>query len=68
MSGRKLAHVLERRTRRERRPERVDVVEAFWIELSRNLRVREERFDFRRKQQPPAADRVEERTRADPIA
>jgi hypothetical protein len=68
VSRRKLAHVFERRARRQRRPERADVVEALRIELSRELRLREEGFDFRRKQQSLAAGRVEERTDADSIA
>ena len=68
MAGRELADRFERGPRRQRRPEREDVVETVRIELPRHVRVSEERLDLRSEQQPACGHRVEERTHADPIA
>src|SRR2546427_8001040 len=68
MAGGQLLDVLEDRTWRKRRPEREDVVEASWVELSRDAGNGEERLHFRREQQPVADDGVVQRTHAEPIA
>src|ERR1700704_4671432 len=63
-----LPDVLECRAGRQRRPEREDVVEPLWIDFPRDARIGEERLDLGGEEQPATADRIEERTHAEPVA
>ena len=61
MPGRQLVYPLENRPRRQRRPEREDVVETERIDLARDLRMREQRFDLGCEKQLIAARRIKQR-------
>src|SRR4029079_17988128 len=67
MARRQNMHRFERRSRRQRRPEREDVVEAAAIQLARDFRIDKQCLDLRRKQQSTPDDCVKQRTHADSI-
>ena len=66
--GRQLVDPFEDRPRRQRRPEREDVVDAERIDLARHLRMREQRFDLGCEEQLIAALRVKQRANTETIA
>src|SRR3979409_1044229 len=68
MSGGQLVDPLEDRSRRQRRPEGEDVVEAERIDFALDAGMREERLDLGGKQEVIAALRVKERSNAEAIA
>src|SRR5262249_16233873 len=68
MARRQGTNRLERRSRRQRRPEREDVVEAARIEFARDFWIDKERFDLRSKQKPTPDHGVKQRAHADAIS
>ena len=63
-----LPDAAEDRSRRERRPEREDVVEAERIDRPRDTRVSKERLDLGGEQELVTALRVEQRANAEAVA
>src|SRR5205823_5443292 len=68
VDGRQLVDPLEDRSRRDRRPEREDVIETEWIDLARHTRMREQRLDLGGEQQLIVELRVKQRAYAETIA